>query len=43
MPDPQWLSPEEQRAWVPLAALLFRLPSGFDSQLQRDEGLTFAS
>jgi DNA-binding MarR family transcriptional regulator len=43
MPDPQWLTPEEQRAWVPLAALLFRLPSAFDSQLQRDEGLTFAS
>jgi DNA-binding MarR family transcriptional regulator len=42
MPDPHWLTPEEQRAWVPLAALLFRLPAAFDSQLQRDEGLTFA-
>jgi len=42
MSEGQWLSSSEQRAWVPLAALLFRLPAALDSQLQREEDLTFA-
>src|SRR6201996_7494660 len=35
-----WLSPEEQSAWRPFVALLFRLPSALDAQLQRDAGIS---
>jgi DNA-binding MarR family transcriptional regulator len=35
-----WLSPEEQAAWRPTVALLFRLPAALDAQLQRDAGIS---
>jgi DNA-binding MarR family transcriptional regulator len=35
-----WLSPEEQSAWRPFVALLFRLPAALDAQLQRDAGIS---
>jgi DNA-binding MarR family transcriptional regulator len=35
-----WLSAEEQAAWRPFAALLFRLPAALDAQLQKDAGLS---
>jgi DNA-binding MarR family transcriptional regulator len=37
---PAWLSPDEQAAWRQLVALLFRLPSALDAQLQRDAGIS---
>jgi DNA-binding MarR family transcriptional regulator len=38
--EPRWLTAEEQEAWRPVAALLFRLPSALDAQLQRDAGIS---
>lgn len=38
--EPRWLTAEEQGAWRPVAALLFRLPSALDAQLQRDAGIS---
>jgi DNA-binding MarR family transcriptional regulator len=35
-----WLSAEEQAAWRPFVALLFRLPGALDAQLQKDSGLS---
>jgi DNA-binding MarR family transcriptional regulator len=35
----RWLTDEQQTAWRPVAALLFRLPSLLDSQLQKDAGI----
>ncbi len=35
-----WLSDEEQAAWRPFVALLFRLPAVLDAQLQRDAGIS---
>jgi DNA-binding MarR family transcriptional regulator len=35
-----WLSAEEQAAWRPFAALLFRLPAALDAQLQKDSGIS---
>ncbi len=34
-----WLSAEEQAAWRPFVALLFRLPGALDAQLQKDAGI----
>jgi DNA-binding MarR family transcriptional regulator len=34
-----WLSPEEQAAWRPIVALLFRLPAALDAELQKDAGI----
>jgi DNA-binding MarR family transcriptional regulator len=42
MTEPQWLNPEERRAWLAVASLMFRLPATLESQLQRDEDLTVA-
>jgi DNA-binding MarR family transcriptional regulator len=39
--EPQWLSPDESDAWLALSWLMFRLPSAFDAQLQRDNGISF--
>ena len=36
----EWLTPEEQQAWRPIASLLFRLPGALDAQLQKDAGVT---
>jgi len=36
----EWLSDEEQAAWRPFAALLFRFPALLDAQLQNDAGVT---
>jgi DNA-binding MarR family transcriptional regulator len=38
--EPHWLTAPEQAAWRPVAALLFRLPSALDAQLQRDAGIS---
>jgi len=35
-----WLSADEQAAWRPFIALLFRLPAALDAQLQRDAGIS---
>jgi DNA-binding MarR family transcriptional regulator len=34
-----WLSADEQAAWRPFIALLFRLPAVLDAQLQKDAGI----
>lgn len=39
--DVPWLTPEEQSAWLGAAALMVRLPSALDAQLQEDAGLNF--
>ncbi len=38
--DTRWLSAEERQTWLALAALMIRLPSALDAQLQRDAGLS---
>jgi len=38
--EPNWLSAEQQTAWRPFAALLFRLPGALDAQLQQDAGIS---
>jgi DNA-binding MarR family transcriptional regulator len=35
----EWLSDEQQAAWRPFVALLLRLPTALDAQLQRDAGV----
>lgn len=35
-----WLTAEQQLAWRPFVALLFRLPAALDAQLQRDAGIS---
>lgn len=40
MPEPRWLTDEEQDAWRALAAVMTRLPATLDAQLQRDAQLT---
>jgi DNA-binding MarR family transcriptional regulator len=39
-PGPQWLTPEERDAWIPLVGMLIKLPAALDAQLQRDAGLS---
>lgn len=36
----QWLSEDEQRAWLRLAGVMLKLSPALDSQLQRDSDLT---
>jgi DNA-binding MarR family transcriptional regulator len=36
----RWLEPDELKAWMSLAGLMFKLPGALDVQLQRDSGLT---
>jgi DNA-binding MarR family transcriptional regulator len=38
--EPVWLDDAEQRAWRQLAALVLRLPSALETQLQRDAGMS---
>ena len=38
--EPRWLTQEERETWLPLVALLLKLPAALDSQLQRDAGLS---
>ena len=35
----EWLSDEQQAAWRPFVALLLRLPTALDAQLQKDAGI----
>ncbi len=35
----RWLTDEQQTAWRPFAALLFRFPALLDAQLQKDAGV----
>jgi DNA-binding MarR family transcriptional regulator len=39
MRNVRWLSDEQQAAWRPFAALLFRLPALLEAQLQKDAGI----
>jgi DNA-binding MarR family transcriptional regulator len=38
--EPRWLDEEQQQSWIALAAMMSRLPSALDAQLQRDAGLS---
>ncbi len=38
--EPQWLSPDEQQAWLAIAMLMLQLQGPLDAQLQRDSGIT---
>ena len=38
--EPHWLDPAERAAWLSLVAVLFRLPSALDAQMQRDAKLS---
>lgn len=38
--EPRWLTGEEMRAWLSLAAVIVRLPAALDAQLQRDADLS---
>ncbi len=40
MPETPWLDDEEQHAWRRLAAVMLKLPSELEQQLQRDAGLS---
>jgi DNA-binding MarR family transcriptional regulator len=40
MGEPRWLDDDQQQAWRKLVAVVTRLPSALDAQLQRDSGLT---
>jgi DNA-binding MarR family transcriptional regulator len=39
-PTGGWLDDQERAAWLGVAALLFRLPTALDNQLERDAGVT---
>ncbi len=39
--EPRWLSDDERAGWMAAAALLIKLPSALDAQLQAEQGLTF--
>jgi DNA-binding MarR family transcriptional regulator len=41
--EPEWLSPAQLDAWMPIGAALLALPSALDAQLQRDSGLSYFS
>ncbi len=38
--EPQWLSADEQEAWMALASIALRLPAALDAQLRRDADLS---
>jgi DNA-binding MarR family transcriptional regulator len=38
--EPRWLTQQEHDTWLPMTALLLKLPAALDSQLQRDAGLS---
>jgi DNA-binding MarR family transcriptional regulator len=38
--EPRWLDDAEQRAWRQLAAVILKLPSELEAQLQRDAGMS---
>lgn len=40
MAEPRWLTDEQQRAWRRFAAVMTRLPTELDRQLQRDSDLS---
>ena len=39
--EPRWLVDEQLNTWKAAAALIVRLPSALDAQLQSEQGLTF--
>lgn len=39
--EPRWLSADERDAWTALSWLMLKLPGEFDTQLQRDSGISF--
>jgi DNA-binding MarR family transcriptional regulator len=39
--EPQWLSTDENDAWVALSWLMLKLPGALDAQLQRDSGISY--
>ncbi len=40
MDEPRWLDADEQRAWRRLAAVILKLPTELERQLQRDAGMS---
>ena len=40
MSEPRWLTDDEQRAWRRLAAVVLKLPSELERQLQSDAGMS---
>jgi DNA-binding MarR family transcriptional regulator len=40
MTEPKWLDQDELAAWMPLAAVLIKLPAALDAQLRRDAGIS---
>ena len=40
MDEPRWLDRDEQAAWRRLAAVILKLPSELEAQLQRDAGMS---
>ena len=40
MDQPRWLDDDEQRAWRRLAAVILKLPSELEAQLQHDSGMS---
>ena len=40
MDQPRWLDDDEQHAWRRLAAVVLKLPSELEAQLQRDAGMS---
>jgi DNA-binding MarR family transcriptional regulator len=38
--EPRWLDDDQQHAWRQLAAVVLKLPSELESQLQRDAGMS---
>ena len=39
--QPQWLTADEEQAWIALAGALIKVPAALDAQLQRDAGLSY--
>src|SRR5438876_12263439 len=38
--EPRWLDAEERQTWLALVAMLIKLQSALDAQLQRDAGIS---
>lgn len=38
--ETRWLTATERETWLPLIAVLLKLPAALDAQLQRDSGLS---
>lgn len=41
MPETKWLSPGQRDAWLTFMGMTIRIPAALETQLQRDESLSF--